>query len=525
MNSRKIINSICYILIPIFITVLCITLIFQIYTQKANEPKEEMQSPYQEEADKLIGSLLPYNDVMYVLIPISTVGTILCFIYLCSSIGKDNKELNIFDKIFYEVILGVVCFIVRISTLGTIAILEQYFANGTPVLSLVLSLIITCFLIMYIAIMLLLVTTIRRIKSKNFWNTTFIGRCANWLWMMVKKLWNSIRTLFTNLSESKKLFIYIAIFSLLEVLLAFMFKYVGVVLDILLVVYFYNYLMEYVKSYKMIESKLKAMYEGNDTVALNSKFLKDEFKTSINYINDVSNGLKSAVQESTKSERLKAELITNVSHDIKTPLTSIINYVDLLKKEDIHNIKAKEYIQILDSKSQRLKKLTEDLVEASKASAGAIKLNLEKIDINELIKQAIGEYEDKFNESELKVYTLYADDNVLISADSRYLYRVIENLFSNISKYALENSRVYVEIHKEYDKVILVMKNVSKEKLNVPPDELMQRFVRGDRSRNTDGSGLGLSIAQSLIEIQGGTFAIKIDGDLFKVQIEFPVQN
>ena len=163
------------------------------------------------------------------------------------------------------------------------------------------------------------------------------------------------------------------------------------------------------------------------------------------------------------------------------------------------------------------------MVEASKASSGAIKLKLEKININELIKQSIGEFKDKFNSKGLKIDTSYTNSNTVITADSRYLYRVIENLFSNISKYALENSRVYIEIHEKQDKVIIIIKNISKEKLNISSDELMQRFVRGDKARNTEGSGLGLSIAQSLTELQNGTFEIKIDGDLFKAQIEFPI--
>lgn len=302
-----------------------------------------------------------------------------------------------------------------------------------------------------------------------------------------------------------------------------MFNFIGVILDIVLVVFSYNYFMKYVKSYKLIENKLKDIYEGKNNITLDENNLEDEFKESAKYITDISNGLNNAIQESVKSERLKAELITNVSHDIKTPLTSIINYVDLLKQEDIENQKAKEYIQIIDSKSQRLKKLTEDLVEASKASSGAIKLKLEKININELIKQSIGEFKDKFNSKRLKIDTSYTNSNTVITADSRYLYRVIENLFSNISKYALENSRVYIEIQEKQDKVIIIIKNISKEKLNISSDELMQRFIRGNKARNTEGSGLGLSIAQSLTELQNGTFEIKIDGDLFKAQIEFPI--
>ena len=236
-----------------------------------------------------------------------------------------------------------------------------------------------------------------------------------------------------------------------------------------------------------------------------------------------------------KSERLKAELITNVSHDIKTPLTSIINYVDLLKKEKIENEKVKEYIEILDNKSQRLKKLTEDLIEASKVSTGNISLNLEKINIVELINQAIGEFADKFKKNNLDVIIDAKEAEINIMADSRYMYRVIENLFSNIAKYAQNNSRVYIDLKvcpqiaqkektglsQNFPNVIIEIKNISKDRLNISADELMQRFVRGDKSRNTEGSGLGLSIAQNLTELQNGKFNLKLDGDLFKVELIF----
>ena len=198
--------------------------------------------------------------------------------------------------------------------------------------------------------------------------------------------------------------------------------------------------------------------------------------------------------------------------------------MDLLKKEDIANEKAIEYINILDNKSQRLKKLTEDLIEASKVSTGNVSLNLEKINIVELIKQAIGEFEDKFQNKNLQIIVNCKENEININADSRYMYRIVENLFSNIYKYALENSRVYIDISiVDGTNVVIEMKNISKDKLNISADELMQRFVRGDRSRNTEGSGLGISIAQNLTELQNGIFELKLDGDLFKVKLTFNI--
>ena len=226
-----------------------------------------------------------------------------------------------------------------------------------------------------------------------------------------------------------------------------------------------------------------------------------------------------------KSERLKAELITNVSHDIKTPLTSIINYSDLLKNEKIYNEKANEYIDILYNKSQRLKRLTEDLIEASKIQTGNVSLKEERINVVELIRQATGEFEDKFNQKGLNTIIDCKQNEIFILADSRYMYRIIENLFSNISKYALENSRVYIDIKINGDNVRIDIKNISKDKLNISADELMQRFVRGESSRTTEGSGLGISIAQNLTILQGGKFELVLDGDLFKVRMNFKMIN
>nr|WP_305147810.1 HAMP domain-containing sensor histidine kinase [Clostridium sp. DFI.5.61] len=223
-----------------------------------------------------------------------------------------------------------------------------------------------------------------------------------------------------------------------------------------------------------------------------------------------------------KSERFKAELITNVSHDLKTPLTSIINYVNLLKMEEVENPKAREYIEVLDRKSQRLKKLTEDLVEASKASTGALTVNREKIGMCQLVDQALGEYEEKLEARKLTVVPSLPEGETYVYADGRHLWRVIDNLLGNCAKYAMEGTRIYLELVRGKGQVTLSIKNISRDPLNVPPERLMERFVRGDESRTTEGSGLGLSIARSLTELQGGTFELAVDGDLFKATVTMP---
>ena len=244
-----------------------------------------------------------------------------------------------------------------------------------------------------------------------------------------------------------------------------------------------------------------------------------------NMINSIGTGLERALQEQVRSERLKADLITNVSHDIKTPLTSIINYVDLLKREQIPGERAREYLKVLDQKSQRLKNLTEDLVEASKASSGNVKLEMTTLDIVEMIWQTNGEFEEKFTTRSLELVSTLPESSILIEADGRHLWRVLENVYNNAFKYAMEHTRVYTDLELKDDKVYFTIKNISANPLNVQGDELTERFVRGDVSRTTEGSGLGLSIAQSLTKLQGGTFEILIDGDLFKVRVGFGIKK
>lgn len=261
---------------------------------------------------------------------------------------------------------------------------------------------------------------------------------------------------------------------------------------------------------------------GNLNHQIETAHLPADLKGHAEALNNISGGLTTAVNEQMKSERFKAELITNVSHDLKTPLTSIINYVNLLKTTDQTDPRAQTYIEVLDRKSLRLKKLTEDLVEASKASTGVLAVNREKIGMAQLLDQALGEYEEKLEEKRLAVVRTVPEGESYVYADGRHLWRVIDNLLSNCAKYALEGTRVYIELVRGKGTVSLSVKNISREALNVPPERLMERFVRGEESRSTEGSGLGLSIARSLTELQGGTFELAVDGDLFKTVVTLP---
>lgn len=265
---------------------------------------------------------------------------------------------------------------------------------------------------------------------------------------------------------------------------------------------------------KLQEGELTYQYEMEEFTGF-----RKEFATALNGVHEV---FLNSVMESMKNERMQTDLITNVSHDIKTPLTSIINYVDLLKRENIENEKAKGYIEVLEQKSQRLKHLTEDLVEASKISSGNIKLECMQIQMQEMIYQAGGEFADKFELKGLKLIENLPQEPLYIRADGRRLWRVLENLFNNVSKYAMPNTRVYVDLIDLGTEVKFSIKNISEQRLNIEAKDLTERFIRGDISRSTEGSGLGLSIAKNLTELQGGKFYVYLDGDLFRVTITFP---
>ena len=268
--------------------------------------------------------------------------------------------------------------------------------------------------------------------------------------------------------------------------------------------------------YDKVKQGTEKMAEGNLGVVINEKEVPF-FGQMAHNLNSSGSAIKIAVEHATQSERMKSELITNVSHDIKTPLTSIINYVDLLKTTGITDPKALEYVDVLERKSKRLAQLMADLVEASKVTSGAVGVHMESLNLGELVKQAGGEFEERFAERGIQLMCRLPDQPVLVYADGRHMWRVLDNLFGNAVKYALDNTRIYVDLADLGNEVVLSMKNISRDPLNIHPDELMERFTRGDSARVGEGSGLGLSIARSLMALQNGTLDLQIDGDLFKV--------
>lgn len=316
---------------------------------------------------------------------------------------------------------------------------------------------------------------------------------------------------------------------LLVNLILLMFAPIGLIIAIILDVIVGTYLYKNNKERQQIVKSINIISQSDIKHQMDTTKMHGDNLELANAVNNIGNGIRKAVEKSMKDEKMKADLITNVSHDIKTPLTSIINYVDLLKRENIEDEKISGYIAVLDQKSQRLKQLTDDLVEASKISSGNIVLNFERINIVELVNQSIGEFEDKFGEHGLKCRFNPPEKPIYISADSRSMFRIIENLYNNIYKYALQGTRVYIDLEEcgveGATRVQLSVKNISESQLNMSADELLERFKQGDESRKTEGSGLGLSITKSLTEAMNGQFDLLLDGDLFKVILTFNVIN
>lgn len=425
--------------------------------------------------------------------PIYIVLEILLVIYLLWSIGHkkgdDKIYQNWFDKWPVEIILaiGVLIDIILFFLITCIADINSYYAL-TEVSVLMYSFIGIILASIYTATAIMGTSIIKKLKTNTLIKTSLTFKIC-------KKIFNWIKSICTvvldNLGTNVKIVFIILALILMTLLLNAVFGNLGILLSIIIYIYSIYLIMKKLYQFNKLKNNLKQIYYGNMNITINKEEYKGELKEIATYINEISNGLENAVNEKLKSERLKTELITNVSHDIKTPLTSIINYVDLIKKENIEEKKIREYVDILDNKSQRLKRLIEDLVEASKVTSGNIKLDIQSINLVELINQTIGEFTDKFAEKNLNLFiNINKKEEYKIEADTRYMYRVVENLFTNIYKYALENSRVYIDIREEKGIITFEIKNISKEPLNITEAELMERFVRGDKSRTTEGSGL-----------------------------------
>ena len=476
-----------------------------------------------------------YSKLMFPMLAGAIFGSVLWLIgmvWLTVTAGRRPEDeeihLNGFDRWYTEIAAGTV---IGIWLAGTI-ISGTLIANSSLGYShAVVTVIVTClicgtytmawFLLGYLSL-------IRRIKAGTLWKNSLIRKVLKWIGKCSGKLADFARAFSRNTAEKIKVLLVGGAFLFLQFLIiGCVFSGAGVFLLALMAVDVAVMIFAIRKAdgLDLIMDGLKKISDGELQYKIKTDTLTGKQKVMAEYINNIGSGLDAAVENSLKKERMQTELITNVSHDLKTPLTSIINYVDLMKRENPTDPKIQEYLRILDEKSQRLKVLTEDVVEASKASTGNIKLEMNDIDFVEMVQQVIGEFEEKFKEKNLTMMVHFTDEPSIIYADGQRMWRVLENVFGNVVKYAMEGTRVYAEISNRNKKVTFSLKNISAQPLNISADELTERFIRGDVARNTEGSGLGLSIAKSLTELQGGEFKLYLDGDLFKVMITFVAKN
>lgn len=476
-----------------------------------------------------------YSKLMFPMLAGAIFGSVLWLIgmvWLTVTAGRKPEDeeihLNGFDRWYTEIAAGSVIGI----WLAGMIISGTLIANSSLGYShVVVTVIVTClicgtytmawFLIGYLSL-------VRRIKAGTLWKNSLIRTVLKWIGKCSGKLADFARAFSRNTAEKIKVLLVGGAFLFLQFLIIGCgFTGAGVFLIILLIVdaAAVIFIIRKADGLDLIMDGLKKISDGELQYKINTDTLTGKQKVMAEYINNIGGGLDAAVENSLKKERMQTELITNVSHDLKTPLTSIINYVDLMKRENPTDPKIQEYLRILDEKSQRLKVLTEDVVEASKASTGNIKLEMNDIDFVEMVQQVIGEFEEKFQEKNLTMMVHFTDEPSIIYADGQRMWRVLENVFGNVVKYAMEGTRVYAEISNRNKKVTFSLKNISAQPLNISADELTERFIRGDVARNTEGSGLGLSIAKSLTELQGGEFKLYLDGDLFKVMITFATKN
>ncbi len=496
-------------------------MLFEDYQQKLY-PNEVKESQYLDYFTHEVNMLNPQTDVIYVAFKDSYLqqkisewekdkaaaqgflnewmvflaGFIFCFVYLIIVIGRtpfDKEEIHfhVIDKLYND--LNIV--LIGCLTAMWIAMIVEVFRDMYMFFTVPI----------FIIGLLLILSLVKHIKNRTFFQHTL-------LYQLFKKLFILVKHVFDSGSTGVKIVLLVIGYPLVVAATFFMFPITMGIAAWLA--------MRKVKSFNRIKEGVEQIKNGDlhHRIEVDGK---GEFHQLAENINRITDGLKKAVDSEIKSERLKTELITNVSHDIRTPLTSIITYVDLLKLENDPKMIA-EYVDVLEQKSKRLKLLTDDLFEAAKASSGSIPVQLERIDIVSLLTQGIGEMDEKIEASSLDFKLAHPTEKVYVKADGKLLWRSIENLFSNIFKYALPTSRVYIGVEDLGNEILVTFKNISAFELNISVDELMERFKRGDESRSSQGSGLGLSIAESLIHIQNGKFLVQVDGDLFKVMIYLP---
>lgn len=486
-----------------------------------------------------IGFAHPIRYFLPVILIALAVALVLCCYHLAVHTGhrqylpdhpsyRGEVVLSFFDRIPYDlyccILLGIFAF--------CIALLDPLYQKwGEDLIYLAMWGCICLVLVMLAVGMAFVLTTITRWKAKEIWKNTIVWRCCTLVWRIWLRCWRYIKLPFVRLGKLFRalpmlwktavftpiVLIFFGILSFLVLENGFtLFLWGLVALAIYLAVLYAAY------CFRLLMKAGHALADGDLRYKTDTHTLMLVFREHGENLNRIGDGMEKALSEKIKSERFKTELITNVSHDIKTPLTCIINYTDLLSREPLDG-KAKEYTDVLSRQSARLKKLIEDLIEASKASTGNIAVSLERLDVCQIVRQSLGEYAERLEGCGLRIVETIPDGEIFANVDGRQLWRVLDNLYSNVCKYALNGTRVYVIVVEDEGEVTISIKNISRDPLTTAADELTERFVQGDASRASEGSGLGLNIAKSLTELQHGTFTIRCDGDLFRVDVTFPV--
>ena len=466
--------------------------------------------------------LFPLSYELIVVAVVSFLLAVLLFVFLMAAAGHHDASgevrASFVEKIPADLLLAGCLAGMAACAIG----INEVFSGNYPVASLTVT--AACLLASGLLALLWLMSFAVRLKLGIFLESCLIWRVLRWIWKGLKAVLAFLGQLLRGLPlVGKWIPLYLVLLFVDFVFtvnnrrsaeaLAF-----GFCLKALLLAAAILYLA---LCFQRLRKGAKAIAAGEEAVVIDEKYMIGDLKDHAEDLTHIRDGLSRAVDERMKSERLRTELITNVSHDIKTPLTSIVNYVDLLSREEPENEKTREYIEVLQRQSARLKKLTDDLVEASKASTGSLPVAPEKLELGVLLDQTAGEYGERLTEKQLELRVTKPEEPVYVWADPRHLWRILDNLMSNVLKYALPGTRVYLDLTREGGKAALSFRNISAQPLNVRAEELTERFVRGDSARSTEGSGLGLAIAASLAKLQGIELALAVDGDLFKVVLRF----
>ena len=436
--------------------------------------------------------------------------------------GREEAVAGWQEKIPFDlyaaVVLGGSAMLVAAAASGT----ENTFQGFEPIM---IAVVLACCAAAYALFLAFWMTLCARVKLGRWWENTvccwllrLCRRILRWCWRVLCRAWGALAGFVRGIPLVWRTAVGCCVIGVL--LFALESNHAdGLLLALLAVLSVAACLLS--MQLRRLQKGGEALAAGDLTSQVDTSHMYFDLKRHGENLNAISRGMSIAVEQKLKSERLKTELITNVSHDIKTPLTSIVNYVDLLQREHTPE-QEREYLAVLDRQAHKLKKLTVDLVEMSKASTGNIPCHIARRSVRELIDQTVGEYAEKLSAARLEPVVTLPDEELYCLCDGALMWRVLDNLLSNACKYACAGTRLYVAARREGETVAFSFKNISRDALNVDPDELMERFVRGDSSRTTEGSGLGLNIAKSLVELQKGTFSIAIDGDLFKVGFILP---